>query len=141
MILSGCTIGLMYHISGEFDVFLSKEIKKRGIPINGKHSNLFMILHYAGEIEFKEIAKIWNKSKSTLCDIIGKYAKEGLVEKIGSCEDKRDVRVRLTEKGSAYAIDLNEIGVEFFEKATESLENEEKEVLHNILRKMKKGLH
>ncbi len=134
-----CTLGIIRHIGQEFGDYLGKELRRRKIPIQVKHAGLFMILFSKGEkIEFKELARIWRKSKSTLCDITSKYADEKLIKKMNCCSDKRNVYIEITEEGLKYEKDFNEISEAFLKRATSNLSDEEVTELKYILNKMKK---
>ena len=140
MILASCVVGMMYHISDKFDEYLKVELKKRNIPIQAKHAGLFMILFSHNNIEFKDIADAWRKSKSTLCDIVSRYSEQGLIERVNCDLDKRHVYVKLSEEGMKYAKDFDEIAVAFLEKATSGLSEDQKETLKVILHNMKENL-
>jgi DNA-binding MarR family transcriptional regulator len=99
-----------------------------------------MVLFANNNLEFKDIAYRWRKSKSTLCDILCKYSEQGLVEKSNCTLDKRHLYVRLTEEGLEYARDFNEIATEFLEKITSGLSEEQKEELKITLMGMKGNL-
>uniref|UniRef100_UPI00356496DD winged helix DNA-binding protein n=1 Tax=Ilyobacter sp. TaxID=3100343 RepID=UPI00356496DD len=119
MIMASCILGIMYHITEEFEEFLKVERKKRKIPIPAKHFGLFMILlNYNNKLEFKEISEKWRKSKSTLCDIISKYVEIGLIEKENCCLDKRNVFVKLTAEGLEYGKIFEEISMRYLEQIT-----------------------
>ncbi|WP_320045826.1 MarR family winged helix-turn-helix transcriptional regulator [uncultured Ilyobacter sp.] len=132
-----CAIGIMTYITEEFGVYLEKELKRRKIPIQRKHAGLFMILFFkSNKIEFKELAHIWRKSKSTLCDITSKYADQKLIKKTNCCSDKRNVYIEITEEGLKYKKDFDEISGDFLEKATSTLSKDKVEELKFILDKM-----
>lgn len=134
MIMASCVLGMVYHISDRFDEFLKIELRKREIPIPSKHFGLFMILaNYNNKLEFKEVAEKWRKSKSTLCDIIARYAEIGLLEKEGCCLDKRHLYVKLTAEGLRYTEEMEEISMTYLEKATKNLTEEQKESLKEML--------
>lgn len=141
MIQASCVVGIMYHISDKFDEYMKRELKKRGIPIQSKHAALFMILlANNNKLEFKEVAHMWRKSKSTLCDIVSRYSDEGLIQRAQCSLDKRNVYVKLTPEGIRYGQDFDEIAHEFLLKTTEGLSREQVEELKNILMVMKKNL-
>jgi len=140
IILATSVIGLIYRMANDFDDYLKIELKKREIPIEGKHVGLFMVLFAHNNLQFKDIACLWKKSKSTLCDILCKYSEEGLVEKINCTLDKRHLYIKLTEKGLKYARDFDEIAGEFLEKITSGLSEEQKKELKAILIDMTNNL-
>lgn len=139
--MASCVLGIMYHISAQFDEFVKKELKKRDIPIQGKHSGLFMILfNFNNRLEFKEIADKWIKSKSTLCDIVSKYEELGLVEREQCSLDKRNVYIKLTPKGMEYAKELDDMAITYLEKVSVGLSQEQKDNMMNVLQTMVGGL-
>ncbi|WP_051251655.1 MarR family winged helix-turn-helix transcriptional regulator [Psychrilyobacter atlanticus] len=140
MVLASSIIGMIYHISNSYADYLKVELKKREIPIEGKHVGLFMVLFTNNSLEFKEIAHRWRKSKSTLCDILHKYSEQGLVEKISCTLDKRHLYIKLTEEGLKYARDFDEIASEFLQKITSGLSKDQKRELKMILMDMKGNL-
>lgn len=140
MVLATSIIGIIYHMGNNFDDYLKMELKKREIPIEGKHVGLFMILFANNNLEFKDIAYRWRKSKSTLCDILCKYSEQGLVEKINCTLDKRHLYIKLTEEGLKYARDFDEIAVEFLKKITFGLSEVQKKELKVLLLDMADNL-
>ena len=135
-----CIIGMMTYISEEFNEHLEKELKKRKIPIQGKHAALFMILFmHNNKMEFKEIADMWRKSKSTLCDITSRYAEEDLLQKSQCYLDKRNVYVGVTEEALKYKDDFDEINRGFLKKASSNLSEEKLGELKFILVEMMKS--
>jgi DNA-binding MarR family transcriptional regulator len=140
MILATSIIGLIYRMGNDFDDYLKIELKKRKIPIEGKHVGLFMVLFSNNNLKFKDIAHRWRKSKSTLCDILCKYSEQGLIEKVNCTLDKRHLYIKLTEEGFKYARDFNEIANEFLEKITSGLSESQKKELKAILIDMEDNL-
>jgi DNA-binding MarR family transcriptional regulator len=137
VIEEACVLGIMRHISEEYDEYLEKELKRRNIPIQKKHAGLFTILFVKNnKIEFKEMATIWRKSKSTLCDITARYADQNLIKKVHCSLDKRNVYIEPTEEGLKYKKDFDEISKNFLEKATSNISEDQVEELKIILEKM-----
>lgn len=133
MILATSIIGIIYRMGNDFDDYLKVELKKREIPIEGKHAGLFMVLFASNNLKFKDIAYRWRKSKSTLCDILCKYSEQGLLEKVSCTLDKRHLYIRLTEEGLKYARDFDEIASEFLKKITSGLSEVQKKELKMLL--------
>ncbi|MEI6856609.1 MarR family winged helix-turn-helix transcriptional regulator [Psychrilyobacter sp.] len=140
MVLASSIIGTIFHIGNDFADYLKVELKKRKIPIEGNHAGLFMILFINKNLEFKDIAHLWKKSKSTLCDILCRYSEEGLIEKLNCTLDKRHLYIRLTKEGLKYARDFDEIAAEFLKKITYGLSEDQKDELKTILLHMKDNL-
>lgn len=141
MKMAGCVLGKMCHVSDEFDNYVKTELKKRGLPIQGKHAGLFIILYNNNnKLEFKEIAEKWKKSKSTLCDIVSRYEEMGYIERVGCCLDKRNVYVKFTKEGIEVGEILEEMAVEFLVKTTRGLSEEQKKIMEEVLQMMVKNL-
>lgn len=125
-----CILAIIRHISEEYGEYLEKELKRRNIPIQRKHAGLFMLLFVKNDkIEFKKMASLWRKSKSTLCDITSRYAEQNLIKKVHCCSDKRTVYIEPTEEGLKYKKDFDEISKSFLDKATSNLSKEQVENL------------
>jgi DNA-binding MarR family transcriptional regulator len=127
-------IELIKCVNKRFNDNLKAEFKTREIPIKLKHIDLFIILYECGEkIEFKNLVKAWGISKSTVSETITRYVKLGLLKKDNTTIDKRLVYISLTEKGSDYADNINNIIDEYSTRINELLD-EDKNNLKNILK-------
>lgn len=135
-----CMIGMITYIAEEFDVFLKKELKKRKIPILPKHAGLFIVL-YSNDyrMEFKELAEVWRKSTSTLCDVVARYEKERLLEKLPAVINKKSIIVGLTSDALKYEKDFNEIGKIFIENMTSTISQDQSENFKFVLTEMMKS--
>ncbi|ADO83416.1 MarR family winged helix-turn-helix transcriptional regulator [Ilyobacter polytropus] len=134
-------VGIIYHLRSSFDKYIKKQILKENIPIKWNHAGLFMILSTLGEeIEYREVAELWNKPKSTLSDIVNKYESLGLIEK--NCYDNstRILFIKLTEEGKKYSDRFEEISLEFITKGYEGVTPEEAEVFIKVILNMRKNL-
>jgi len=126
-------VELIKYVNKRFNDNLKTEFKTREIPIKVKHIDLFMILYeYEGKIEFKNLVKTCEISKSTVSETITRYVKLELLKKESTTTDKRLVYISLTEKGSDYAEEINDIIHEFSTKINQLL-GEDKKNLKNIL--------
>jgi len=84
-------------INRDFDVYLKTQLKLQGVPIKAQHSDLFVILYEIDErIEFKDLVKAWNRSKSTLSETVNRYVEKGVLKKEATSVDKRLVYISLT---------------------------------------------
>lgn len=141
MIKASRVVGILYHLRDSFDKYLKKQIIKENIPIKWNHAGLFMILSTLGEeIEYREVAELWNKPKSTLSDIVNRYESLGLIEK--NCYDSstRVLFVKLTEEGKKYSDRFEEISLEFIKKGYQGVIPEEIEVFKKVLLNMRENL-
>lgn len=126
-------VELIKYVNKRFNDNLKTEFKAREIPIKVKHIDLFMILYeYEGKIEFKNLVKTCEKSKSTVSETITRYVKLELLKKENTITDKRLVYISLTKKGNDYTEKINDISNEFSTKINELL-GEDKKNLKIIL--------
>lgn len=94
----GCIIGDFKHIVKIADNYSKQELKKQNIPVLPQHIILF---HLIGDktIKFTDLQKDMTVSKSTLSDALNKYEELGLIEKIESEIDKRNIYIKFTSDG------------------------------------------
>lgn len=132
--VSDKTIQLIKYINTDFKGHLRAELKSKEIPIKTKHAGLFSILYEKDEkIEFKNLVKIWKKSKSTLSETINRYVKSGLLKKEYTELDKRVVYISLTDLGETYSKDFKEIYNSYCSSIAGSLGKKDKEELNRLL--------
>ncbi len=134
-------VGQMQLIGEKFTEYLKKELKKREIPINGNHIGFFIILaDFNNKLEFKEIAEIARKSKSSLCDIVDRYEDQGLAQREHSSANKKTVYVKLTSEGLKYSREIKEITDQYFDKITRNLNEKQIKEIEGILDIMHRSL-
>ena len=89
------------------------------------------------------IAKVMNIDKSYLSKIIVKYEKEGYVQRISSCEDRRSYELYLTQKGKDKVKKLIYQSEKEIESILQYLSIEEQnlmnEALNTVIKLLKKG--
>ena len=89
------------------------------------------------------IAKVMNIDKSYLSKIIVKYEKEGYVQRISSCEDRRSYELYLTQKGKDKVRKLIYQSEKEIESTLQYLSIEEQnlmnEALNTVIKLLKKG--
>lgn len=89
------------------------------------------------------IAKVMNIDKSYLSKIIVKYEKEGYVQRISSCEDRRSYELYLTQKGKDKVRKLIYQSEKEIESTLQHLSIEEQdlmnEALNTVIKLLKKG--
>lgn len=88
-------------------VFSHDDIVKR-LSIPPSHAKVVFHLHCGGEASVSEIAKHLSISKSNMTPIIDKLIQENLVERFTDPNDRRIIRVRVTEKGHNFCIKQRE---------------------------------
>ncbi len=128
---------LMKHINTDFEIYLKSQLKANNIPIKVQHADLFVILYRVEErIEFKDLVKAWNRSKSTLSETINRYVDSGVLKKETTPIDKRVVYISLTELGKNFSEEFLSIYRSYSNKILDSIDEEEKEVFKNTLMKV-----
>jgi len=132
-------VGILYHLRDSFDKQLKEKIKKEDIPIKWNHVGLFMILSSLGEeLEYREVANVWNKSKSTLSDIVNRYENLGFIEKNYYDENKKLLYIKLTKEGKMYGDYFEKLSVEFLDEGYKGLTEEEIDVFIKVLLNIRK---
>lgn len=120
-----CVAVKLNKITGLIDKFYVKKIKELNLPILMNHIPLFYILSASTKpLAFTEIFNQWEISKSSLSEVINKYHKMGLVEKISSAEDKRSFSIALTEEGKKVTDTLSDLEDEILTKFYSSFDGE-----------------
>lgn len=101
-------------------------------------------LHAIKEIEavtFRDLVERFHVQKPTVTDVINKMINRGLVGKRQSTEDLRVFHLYLTEKGNEL-LDLERIGYyQFAQRMTACLNDKEKVLFTNMLKKIITELH
>jgi len=132
-----CLIGYMRQIVSLTDQYITKRLKEEDLSLSSAHIPLFYILPQDGSpMLFNEIVEIWNKSKSTLSDIVTKYVESGLVQRCECADDKRNVYVSMTPKALQILDDLGNIGQEISGKLFEDLNEKDVESFYISVDKM-----
>ncbi len=115
-------ITLIKSINKDFDIYLKEQLKNRNIPIKYKHAGLFAILYEREyRIEFKDLVKECNISKSTLSETINKYVEKGLLKKETISVDKRLAYISLTGTGKSYSEGFKKIYKDYSIKIVKNL--------------------
>ena len=68
--------------------------------------------------------------------LIDRMIKEKLVEKHKNIDDKRSIKAHLTPKGKELFDEIKELHMEFSERMTKVLTEDEKLILNNLLKKL-----
>lgn len=84
------------------------------------------------DIIMSQIAEYINVSMSTATGIAERLVKKGYLQRSRSDTDRRIVIIKLTEKGKRLVNEIKEIADYYFRKITDSLTEEEKELLGKV---------
>ena len=99
---------------------LAKQIAARA-SLTGPQLAVVKLLEHTGSLSLSELSSALRAQNSTLTGIIDRMEREGVVERVRSTEDRRVVRIHLTDKGRRL---VREVPVEptyIFRRALESL--------------------
>lgn len=105
------------HAVCDIDDVYNEIAKKAGVK-----ENLLWILYALDDDIYhtqKEICDHWNLPKTTVNTIIKECVRDGLVVLEAAPEDKRGMRIRMTERGTAYADELLDLVYSVEQRAME----------------------
>ncbi|MFI3173748.1 MAG: MarR family transcriptional regulator [Bacillota bacterium] len=89
----------------------------------------------------KQIAEVLCLETSTISGVLDRMQKKGLIDRVTSTEDRREIRVTLTEKGNALEAPVSQIVDEVNEEVLRCFSPEEVLVLKENLRKIAESNH
>lgn len=119
------------------------ELKKHNLEgLAPSHGDVLVLL-YRNEkgVPMNKISSSINKDKSTLTALINKLVKMDLVEKFKNEHDSRSTLIRLTKKGlETKPIIMDEISTKLLNTTYKEFNQEEKELLVDLLEKVKDNL-
>ena len=117
----------------------SREIlEKHGLYV-GQPRFLFVLMKHSG-ISQKEMAEILNVKPATVNVTVKRLEKSGFLEKKYDEANKRISRLYLTAKGRETCITVKEVMKDINKKSFNILNDEEKDILKKILKKVNNNL-
>jgi DNA-binding MarR family transcriptional regulator len=114
---------------------LTKELA-RSVDLTGPQLTVLKMLEGLGDLSLSELSERIRAQNSTVTGIIDRMEREALVVRARSTEDRRVVKIRLTEKGSKIARAIAVEPMEIFRGALEGLSATEMRDLLKILTKI-----
>ncbi len=114
---------------------ITKELARRA-DLTGPQLTVLKMLEGVGDLSLSDLSDRIRAQNSTVTGIIDRMEREGLVVRTRSTEDRRVVRIRLTEKGARIAREIAVEPMEIFRSALESLSPVEMRDLLKILTKI-----
>jgi DNA-binding MarR family transcriptional regulator len=114
---------------------ITKEVARR-VELTGPQLTVVKMLETVGELSLSDLSDRIRAQNSTVTGIIDRMEREGLVVRARSTEDKRVVRIRLTEKGERIAREIPVEPMEIFRSALAGLTLAETRDLLRILTKL-----
>jgi DNA-binding MarR family transcriptional regulator len=114
---------------------ITKELARR-VDLTGPQLTVLKVLEGLGDLSLSDLSDRIRAQNSTVTGIIDRMEREGLVVRTRSTEDRRVVRIKLTEKGARIARDIAVEPMEIFRTALENLSPGEMRDLLKILTKI-----
>ncbi len=114
---------------------LTKELA-RSVDLTGPQLTVLKMLEGVGDLSLSELSERIRAQNSTVTGIIDRMEREGLVVRARSTEDRRVVKIKLTDKGSKIARAIAVEPMEIFRGALDSLSPAETRELLKILTKI-----
>jgi DNA-binding MarR family transcriptional regulator len=114
---------------------ITKELARRA-ELTGPQLTVVKMLETFGDLSLSDLSERIRAQNSTVTGIIDRMEREGLVVRARSTEDKRVVRIRLTEKGERIAREIPVEPMEIFRSALAGLSANETRDLLKILTKL-----
>jgi len=114
---------------------LTKELARQ-VDLTGPQLTVLKMLEGLGDLSLSELSERIRAQNSTVTGIIDRMEREGLVLRARSNEDRRVVKIKLTDKGSKIARAITVEPMEIFRGALESLSPAETRELLKILTKI-----
>jgi DNA-binding MarR family transcriptional regulator len=114
---------------------LTKELA-RSVDLTGPQLTVLKMLEGLGDLSLSELSERIRAQNSTVTGIIDRMEREGLVVRTRSTEDRRVVKIKLTDKGSKIARAIAVEPMEIFRGALDGLSANEMRELLKILTKV-----
>jgi DNA-binding MarR family transcriptional regulator len=116
---------------------ITKELARRA-ELTGPQLTVVKMLETVGDLSLSDLSDRIRAQNSTVTGIIDRMEREGLVVRARSTEDRRVVKIKLTEKGERIARDIPVEPMEIFRSALSTLTLAETRELLRILTKIAK---
>lgn len=135
-------LGTLLSILMSFEVmarYIEVELRQYSATLN-RFNIMSQLFKNGGEMTPTEIAESVFREKNSITAVINTLEKEGVVRREPSIDDRRSVKVVITDKGWKEANRLNPIAQELSREALSCLEKERVEDLVDIMRKIREAL-
>ena len=128
-------IGILIH---QTDLAFTNYVKKELAPFNlAPEQNLIMMLLWEQDgLNQNEIAEQLNKDKTNIARMVFNLEQKGFIRRICSEQDRRSLKVYLTDEGKELGNHVIPIAEEFHEIVCKGISNEELQEVRRILLKM-----
>ncbi len=130
------SISLVSKIHSQTADFLVQKFKEKGMPdFASSHGNILFQLSKNETMTMKELSQKINRDKSTTTVLVRKLICEGLVTSVTDKNDRRSLKIQLTEKGREYNICTTQISEELIETFYKNFTEEEKQKFFEFLKR------
>ncbi|MCY6483035.1 MarR family transcriptional regulator [Clostridium aestuarii] len=131
------TIYLIGRIREKANNLIISELKQLGMrEVVPSHGDILVTLFKYKELTMTKIANQIHRDRSTVTTLVNKLMKLGYVETKKNPEDSRSSLVYLTQKGKELESDFIRISNMIFEIEYKDINEEEKQVFRNVLKKI-----
>jgi len=93
--------------------------------LTGPQLTVVKMLEHMGDLSLSELSDAIRAQNSTVTGIVDRMEREGIVERVRSTDDRRVVRIHLTDKGNKLASEIPIEPIGIFESALETLSPQE----------------
>jgi MarR family transcriptional regulator, organic hydroperoxide resistance regulator len=118
---------------------VTKELARRA-NVTGPQLTVVKLLETIGDLSLSELSDKIRAQNSTVTGIIDRMEREGLVLRVRSTEDRRVVRIHLTEKGQDLAREIPVEPMEILRSALSGLSAAETAELLRLMTKVAKRI-
>lgn len=91
-------------------------------------------------ISQKDLSEICYKRPATITTMIQKMETQGFIKRVQDENDKRIIRLYITEKGMQFHKECSSISKNIIERNFKGVTEEELECIYNVLKKIKKNI-
>ena len=130
-----------FHQNLQFARTFTKKLNERLVEIGLYHSQWQIVyyLHLFGAATLVEISNYLHVEKPTITRTVDRLEKSQLIEKVPS-KDKRERRIRLTEKGLRVFREAQNVVDEFERHLLEGIPDSDRETTSRTLQRLKEKL-
>lgn len=118
---------------------VTKELARRA-NVTGPQLTVVKLLETIGDLSLSELSDRIRAQNSTVTGIVDRMEREGLAQRVRSTEDRRVVRIHLTEKGQALARDIPVEPMEILRTALGGLTPTETQEMLRLMTKVAKRI-
>jgi DNA-binding MarR family transcriptional regulator len=118
---------------------VTKELARRA-NVTGPQLTVVKLLETIGDLSLSELSDKIRAQNSTVTGIVDRMEREGLVQRVRSTEDRRVVRIHLTEKGAKLASEIPVLPMEILRGALGGLTGDETRDLLRLMTKVAKSI-